>query len=150
MSVAYVVVIVVFWFFGFFIETKQKKEMYHFASIFMMKHLRRNSNWVGCATKNCDFGWIWSQNDNSETKRLQCKACGQTQNVKKGMQCVDDEIQELFKCGILRKCPKCEWATKNVKGTSNIIHCGRCSVHWNWLTRQMIDNYKDKRVMSIM
>ena len=121
-------------------KTKQQ-DIYHFASVFIIKHLRRNSNWVDCTTTSCDFGWLWDPNWKSKKQRKTCKACGKTQDIKKRE--VDDEFGELFKNGTMRKCPKCEWPTMKDKGMCNIMQCARCSIYWNWRTRETANNSKD-------
>ena len=138
--------------------------------MFIIKHIRRNSNWVDCQTKNCNYGWLWSDIENGKTNincksknkyknkngfknenynynkkkqyQMKCKACNKTQIICKTNN-IDNDFSSLLKSGEMRKCPKCEWPTMKDYGLCNIMHCGHCSIYWNWRTKEIANNSKE-------
>jgi len=111
-------------------------QLYQFAQAFIRKHLARNGNWIKCHTKQCEFGWIVTDTNVSKKHRLKCSACNKKHTVCKDPMESDQAFNELIKSGVLRQCPKCKLPTIKDKGMCNIIHCGKCGMHWNWKTRE--------------
>merc|ERR1719300_348324 len=113
-----------------------------FCIIQYSKILQRNSLWVNCTSKNCKFGFLVY--DANFSGRKQCKACNKNQLVTRNAE-QDDSIKELLKSGAMRKCPKCGELTMKDKGLCNIINCGKCSVWWNWQTRETGNSQREMK-----
>ena len=110
--------------------------LYKFAEGFIRKHLARNSNWIKCKTKNCNFGWMILDKNTSKQHKVRCDACNKRHTVCKDPIKSDKGFSELIASGILRLCPKCSLPTMKDKGMCNVMNCGKCGIFWNWRTRE--------------
>ena len=102
-----------------------------FAVEHLCRMLPRHSAWVECMQKECRYGFIIT----GEAKRLCCGMCGTRQMVSCKAIEQDRYLARLVKDGSVRLCPRCREPTMKDKGICNVIQCGKCSIWWNWRSR---------------
>ncbi|MES1909394.1 MAG: hypothetical protein MHM6MM_002140 [Cercozoa sp. M6MM] len=97
------------------------------------QNLLQTGNWIECQNEACEFGFYCTDSKLEEERT--CQICDTTQNVKKSPN-LDEGLQAMLDKGELRTCPSCELPTFKEYGICNVIQCGRCSIWWNWRTRE--------------
>ncbi|CAF1039468.1 unnamed protein product [Didymodactylos carnosus] len=118
------------------------EELLLFCQIYMNKKLNRNENFIQCKTHDCFGGFLQFGKPRSE--QVTCQICQQVQKIEKGKDGeLDSEFQDMIKKGALRECPSCKHLTMKEKGLCNVIECAKCSIWWNWATREMGQDGRD-------
>ena len=113
--------------------------------IFLHKQLVRLPEWVACCSKDstrksalvvtCQGG-ILVTNEN-EGHDVPCPICLKTRiKAVRATEQPDDQVQKMIAEGIVRHCPTCSLPTMKEYGICNVINCERCSVWWNWKTKE--------------
>jgi len=122
----------------------ERKEILQLILTILKKHLARNSNWVPCKNEDCNFGFLVFD-EGKHDKR--CAICNTKQTVTKSV-LEDESMKAMLKEGTIRKCPKCENLTMKDKGICNIMQCDKCSIWWNWRTRETGNNQREMKAKS--
>jgi len=114
----------------------------HLAVIYMRKRLVRAANecFVSCQTRDCPFGFVVECSASGKApkpKQQTCVLCSKAQMVEKGKEGeLDDGFKEMINNGTIRPCPKCKHLTMKEFGVCNVIQCVKCSIWWNWNSRE--------------
>ena len=95
--------------------------------------LARESDWMACSEQNCHFGFTVHSD---EKQRRRCEACGIDQIVSRNAMDTDKELQQLVRDGVVRMCPSCGDPNMKDYGICNVIQCAKCSIWWNWESRE--------------
>jgi hypothetical protein len=133
-------------------------DLFQFCAAFIHKHLQRSRYFIQCPDHNdkkCQFGWIMINNrdpnyyaddyrdaDEDADIGLVCKSCGcehvikRDQHQNQGKSGDNDGFAAMVKQGVLRECPKCRYPAFKDYGMCNVMHCAKCSIYWNWRTKQ--------------
>ena len=48
----------------------------------------------------------------------------------------DEALEQMVRDGTLRGCPQCGMLTMKEYGICNVIQCERCSIWWNWRSKE--------------
>ncbi|CAF1219988.1 unnamed protein product [Didymodactylos carnosus] len=125
------------------------EQLLEFCQVYMNKKLNRNGNFVQCKTQSCLGGFL--QFGEPKTEKVKCQVCNQKQTIEKGKDGdLDDEFKKMVQKGLLRECPSCKQLTMKEKGLCNVIECCKCSVWWNWSTREMGHDGRDLKERARM
>jgi len=76
------------------------QSLYKFAQLFIMKHLKRNSNWISCQNNkiSCLYGFFVEEKiQSNEEILMKCNACNFKQKISKNPFKVDQSLLELEK-----------------------------------------------------
>ncbi|CAF0994339.1 unnamed protein product [Didymodactylos carnosus] len=125
------------------------EQLLEFCQVHMSKKLNRNENFVPCTTQSCYGGFL--QLGQSKKEQVTCRVCKQEQTIEKGkVGDLDDTFKNMIVKGVLRECPSCKHLTLKEKGLCNVIECAKCSIWWNWATREMGHDARDLKERARM
>merc|ERR550532_3803290 len=110
------------------------KHLFDFVTTVLGKKLLRNDNWIECCNEKCRYGFM-EYNSFKGKKEVTCEVCYTEQKITRESG-ADEGFYEMVKAGTIRMCPLCQHPTMKDKGMCNVLQCGKCSIWWNWQSKE--------------
>jgi hypothetical protein len=122
---------------------------------YLSKLIVRYPEWTPCTGhsaegEECKFGFLVE--DAMEGRRVECEVCSCRQVVAR-RQIAEEDDEALCKMlaeGVMRKCPSCKLVTMKEFGVCNVIQCEKCSIWWNWRSRETGRNSRELKQKARM
>jgi len=125
------------------ISTKHKFQL---VTTVLGKKLLRNDNWIQCSNENCLYGFTEYQTFEGK-KAVTCDVCFTEQDISRDKG-ADEGFYEMVKAGTIRLCPMCDHPHMKDKGMCNIMQCPKCSIWWNWDTKETAKRQGDLKAKA--
>lgn len=126
-----------------------------FCIAYLSKLVVRFPEWTPCCGADdrgdpCPFGFLVDESLEGTTSA--CELCGLFQDVERQHEAAEEDegLCKMLAEGTMRKCPKCDLITMKEFGVCNVIQCEKCSIWWNWRTRETGRNSRELKQKARM
>lgn len=121
--------------FGFLLPPQAEKDKQEDSDAFMKAVAQQwEKNQGKGILRKGNLGKVSVQSKKIQKKK--CNVCGTSQIVKRKTQVLDPSFKKMLEEGKIRPCPKCKHLTMKEYGICNVIQCAKCSIWWNWKSRE--------------